>query len=165
MTVFELQALLVGQGADRHALGRVNEALTNADLLPTWGYPETGSPLTPRHVATFIMGMTSPKPEGAAGHCTRVSSMIRYDGLSLGEVLTGYFGGDSQDNFIHELNIGANHATIRRQRTLSDAFSINGGLAAVAPVVQIRGSLLAQIRLKMQHPTVSGWKGEEQAEE
>lgn len=160
MNVFEVTRILATQGADRHALAMVLEAMHDAELLPTWGKGQTGVDLSTREAVSVVLAATAPDPAAAAQHAIDVAGLIRQDGFSLGEALTAAVGAEPHTIAIDQVEISADSqsAIIRYTGGKSDVFYTNGGLKAFRQACIIRGSLLSAIALKISHPTESGWK-------
>jgi len=159
MTIFDLQAFLVSQGANKHQLGRVNEALTAADQLPVWGFPERGAQLTTDHVVAFLLGATAADPAKAPEHVTKLSALQRPDGRTLAEQLKKVLTTNPGDVWVNDVIVAmdGSSATIRYQRTLSDVFYGADPLTAFTQSCVIRNSVLQQLAMKIQNPTGSGW--------
>lgn len=163
MNCFQLSSLMASQGADRQHMAAVLEALHNESMLPAWGPGKTGAELSTREVVSVVLGSTAANPEQAATHVDTVSSLIRNDGLSFAEILTKFIGNCSDKITIEEISVSADgqSATIKHNAGPVEVFYANGELKPFRVGTTIRGCLLAQIKVKMECPTRSGWIGDE----
>lgn len=166
MDAFLVSQMLVTQGAKKHEMALVLESLHNGGLLPVWGEGKTSAELKPSDIVSIVLGSTAAQPETAAAHCTEVASLIRSDGMSLGEVLTKIMTEAPCDIKVDEITVSVDSqvATIRYPGGKVEGYNTGHGLKAFRTATVIRGVLLQNIALKMILPTTSGWVGDEKAE-